>query len=88
MTAAEERKARKRANAALAKLGNYHDGLALDKIDAILEANGFNKLEEAIYCGRDGRSHEQVGERTWLSLTWHQMEGSATRRYEVVAYLS
>jgi hypothetical protein len=87
MTTTEERKARSRANAKLSELGKvYHDGLALAKLDAILTENGFNTLESAIYCGRDGRSHEQVGERTWLSLTWHKME--VTGRYEIVAYLS
>jgi len=87
MTSAQERKARVKANAKLVELGRvYHDGLALDKLDAILSENGFNTLESAIYCGRDGRSHEQVGERTWLSLTWHKME--QTGRYEIVAYLS
>jgi hypothetical protein len=87
MTATEERKARGRANTKLAALGSkYHDGLALDKMDAILTEHGFKTLESAIYCGRDGRSHEQVGERTWLSLTWHKME--QTGRYEIVAYLS
>jgi hypothetical protein len=87
MTTTEERNARRRANNALAALGReYHDGLALDKMDAILKENGFNTLQSAIYCGRDGRSHEPVGERTWLSLTWHKME--QTGRYEIVAYLS
>jgi hypothetical protein len=86
MSAADERKARTRANAKLNELGKtYHDGLALDKIGAILKANGFDELESAIYCGRDGDSHEQVGERTWLRLSWHKMESG---RYEIVAYLS
>lgn len=76
---------RVRANRGLLGMDTYHHGLALAEIDAILEAEGFRPLEPAIYCGADGRIHEQVGERTWLSLSWHKMESG---RYEIVAYLS
>jgi hypothetical protein len=86
MTAAVERRQRQLVNDELHALGNYHDGLALTEIDAILTKHGFNEMEPAIYCGRDGRVNEQVGKRTWLSLSWHKME--VTGRYEVVAYVS
>jgi hypothetical protein len=82
-----ESRARRRANDALHALtfNRYHEGLALYDIDQILEANGFSPLNAAIYCGRDGSVHEQVGPRTWIRLTWHKMESG---RYEIVVYLS
>ena len=82
-----EAKSRRLANHALHALtfNCYHDGLPISTIDRILIQYGFDPLEEAIYCGRDGMVHEQVGARTWISLTWHKMESG---RYEVVAYLS
>ena len=85
MTPTIERVARARVNRALQALGNYHDGLALDKIDAILTKYGFNPMEPAIYCGRDGSAKDRVGRRTWISLTWHKMESG---KYEVVTYVS
>ena len=86
MTANEERKARQRVNEVLHAIGRrYHEGLALTEIDEALTVNGFNALEPAIYCGRDGSVHEQVGERTWLAMQWHKME---TGTYEINAYLS
>ena len=79
--------AKNSVNKQLVVLGHrYHDGLALAEIDAILTSNGFNAMEEAIYCGRDGRSHEQVGEKTWLTMSWHKMDVSGL--YEVTAYVS
>jgi hypothetical protein len=82
-----ESKARKAANNDLHRLtfNRYHDGLALDSIDTILVRYGFDPLEDAIYCGRDGSVHEQVGAKTWISLTWHKMTSG---RYEIVVYLS
>jgi len=85
MSESIESMARKRANRKLAALGNYHYGLALVEIDDILESEGFNPLEPAIYCGADGHTHAQVGAKTWISLSWHKMESG---RYEVVVYLS
>lgn len=85
-TAATERSNRKRANDALYTLGlTYHESIPLVCLDHILTENGFKATEEAIYCGRDGRSTELVGERTWLVLNWHRMDSG---RYEIVAYLS
>jgi len=86
MTTAQETLGRKQANRALQSLPIYGDGLQLDAMNAVLETHGFNTLEPAIYCGRDGQSHEQVGTRTWLTFTWHKMENSG--QYELVAYLS
>ena len=81
-----ERNARKRANEKLADLSRrYHDGLALVEITAVLASEGFTNPEPAIYCGRDGQSHEQVGPRTWITLAWHKMESG---RYEITTYLS
>lgn len=82
-----EKTARRRANEDFYKLGlRYHDGLPISEIDAILEAHGFSVLEEAIYCGRKGSAHEQVGPFTWFTMSWHKME--VTGRYEVTAYVS
>ena len=86
MTANEERRARKQVNDQLYGLGlAYHDGLPITQIDDILAANGFDKTEPAIYCGRDGRCSQIVGKYTWLSLSWHKMDSG---RYEVIAYVN
>jgi hypothetical protein len=77
---------RRKANAALAALPNYHVQIPNGDLDGILAAHGFRALEEGIYCGREGRISEQVGERTWFTMTWHRME--VTGRYEIVSYLS
>lgn len=86
MDAKQERRERVKANAELQKLANYHDGLPIAAIDDILGRHGFNPMEPAIYCGRDGQVHEQVGAFSWMSMTWHKMEESG--RYEIVAYVS
>lgn len=63
-SSSQRRAARNLANEGLAILSkHYHDGLPISEIDKILTANGFNAMEEAIYCGRDGRVHEPVGEQ-------------------------
>ena len=85
VTAKMEVKMRDRVNAELSLLPIYADGLQLEEIDTILQSNGFNGLEAAIYCGADGASHEQVGPRTYFKMTWHKMESG---RYELVAYVS
>jgi len=86
MTTAEERRSRSKAGKALAALPSYHPHIPVADIDRILTDAGFDPLEEAIYCGRDGRATAQVGPRTWLALSWHRME--VTGCYEIVAYLS
>ena len=86
MDAKSERRARREVNAHLSDMGaRYHDGIPVQEIDGILCQHGFNATEPAIYCGREGRAHEQVGEKTWLSLTWFKMPSG---RYEIVAYVS
>ena len=86
MDAIQERKAREAVNNALHALPIYHNALPLADVDAILTANGFKSLEEGIYCGRDGRIHEQIGDRTWIVLTWFKMD--VTGRYEINSYVS
>ena len=86
MTAAQEKNERKQANKMLQLLPLYAEGLQLDAMNAVLEEHGFKTLEPAIYCGRDGQSHEQVGDRTWVTFAWHKMENSG--QFELVAYLS
>lgn len=86
MDATTERKSREKVNAELAAMPIYHPFIPLGDIDNILTKHGFNELEPAIYCGRQGRSNEKIGERSYLSLTWYKMEESG--RYEVVAYVS
>jgi hypothetical protein len=86
MANVNESRARKAANKLLASMANYHPFLPLADIDAILTSVGLKATEPAIYCGREGRSREQVGENTWLCLTWYKME--VTGNYEVVAYVS
>ena len=83
-----ESKQRAKTNDALFTLtsNRYFDSLPVMSIDVILEANGFEGLEEGIYCGRDGQVHEQVGPNSWFNMTWHKMD--VTGRYEVVAYVS
>jgi hypothetical protein len=77
---------RKHTNDALHTLGlQYHDGLPIGKIDAILAANGFNETEPAIYCGREGRVSLEIGDKQWLQLSWYKMESG---RYEIVAYVA
>jgi hypothetical protein len=87
MTAQQERVARRKVNSGLFDMGHnvYHDGLPITEIDAALVEGGFAQTEPAIYCGRDGSCHQQVGARTWLSLSWHKMESG---RFEVTAYVS
>jgi len=86
MTSKEANQARKQANEALFLMGKkYWDGTPITKIDEILYRAGFNVTEEAIYCGREGRSQEFVGENTWISLSWYKMPSG---RYEITAYVS
>ena len=83
-----ERKAQNAANDSLAGLSRiYHDGIPVGLIVDILTANGFDREPmDGIYCGREGRLHEQVGPKTWIALSWFKME--RTGRYEITAYVS
>jgi len=86
--APSEASRKNKANKALDALcRGYHKSIPLTEIKEILSANGFNdEAVDGIYTGREGRSHEQVGPKTWMMMTWHKMEESGT--WEVVAYLS
>jgi hypothetical protein len=82
-----EAKMRVKANRLLADwVRPYHSALPIDLIDAALVEAGFSPMEDAIYCGREGRVHEQVGPKTWLAMSWYRME--ETNRYEITAYVS
>lgn len=77
-----------KANKALDTLcKKYYKSLPLDEIKKILKENEFNEdAVDGIYTGREGKSHEQVGPKSWLTMTWHKMEESGN--WEVVAYIS
>lgn len=83
-----EKSRQSKANKALDVLcKKYYKSLPLDEIKKVLKDNGFNEdAVDGIYTGREGRSHEQVGPKSWLSMTWHKMEESGN--WEVVAYIS
>jgi hypothetical protein len=85
MTSKQKKAAKNAVNTALYAI-NYSDGLPVTKIDGILSSNGFEETEPAIYCGREGRSHQPVGFGVYLALSWYKME--PTGRYEIVAYVS
>ena len=88
MTTQEKRKAQRVVNNALHALGTtYHDGLPIGQVVDTLHAAGFTATEnlEGIYCGREGRLAEHVGDNVYLSLSWYKMPSG---RYEVTAYVS
>ena len=60
-----ERKAQNATNDSLADLSRrYHDGIPVGEIADILTENGFDREPmDGIYCGREGRVHEQVDRR-------------------------
>jgi hypothetical protein len=77
---------RNKANRLLSTwLSPYHCALPIDLIDAALVEAGFSPMEDAVYCGREGRVHEQVGPHTWLAMSWYRTEGGS---YEITAYVS
>lgn len=65
----------------------YFESIPLADLKAILAGEGFRTEPlDGIYCGSEGRcAPVQVGERTWLTLSWYRM---ASGRYEVTCYLS
>ena len=70
----------------------FHDGIPVDKIQAILDKYGFgvntdtgDPVTGGIYTGRDGSMHEPVGKNVGFVMTWHKMDSG---RYEIVAYVS
>lgn len=85
-TKAKLRRAQIEVNSRLYDLGKvYHAYIPVYEIDSILVDNGFEATEPAIYCGADGKDHQEVGHGKYLSLAWHKMESG---RYEIVAYLN
>ena len=77
---------RTKANRLLSKtIKPYHPGLPIELIDQALVGGGFKSMEPAIYCGREGRVHEQVGPRTWIAMNWFKQDSG---RYEVTVYVS
>lgn len=82
----DEKKARKELAKLLEPINKvYHPSLPLAEINDCLNAVGFIDLEPGIYCGSSGRIHEQVAPKTYLCMTWAQMESG---NYEVVVYAS
>ena len=76
----------KRVNDGLYQIGlKYWDYLPIYEIDSMLVENGFEATEVAIYCGRVGSAHEEVGHGKYLTFNWHRMDSG---RYEIVAYLN
>lgn len=84
----DERPRQNRVNKVLTVMSSrYHDSLPIREISELLEANGFDSENlQGIYTGREGRIHEQVGPKSWISLSWHKMEESG--RWEITAYVS
>ena len=86
---ASETTRRHRANRALHQLtrNHYFDAIPLTQIRAVLSAHGFQTGSlDGIYCGATGQADPaQVGDRTWLALSWYRM---GTGRYEITCYLS
>jgi len=80
-----ENESRNRVNRDLQQLPTYHPWIPLATFDEILQKHGFDQLESAIYCGREGRSNMKVGPNTFLAFTWYKMESG---RYEIVAHVS
>ena len=80
----------KNRNACNKELGaicrNLYSGIPVDVIARVLNSHEFNgNAMDGIYCGRDGRMNEQVGQRTWITVMWHKYED--TGRFEVVVYV-
>lgn len=81
---------RARANAALYVLTTwpaYHDAVPWTQMNEILTKHGF-RLEEGdipLALDADSSVHVQVGDKTWLLVSWYRMPSG---RYEVIAYVS
>jgi hypothetical protein len=78
---------RNAVNTALHAIGlTYHESLPIGLIGDILAEHGFDPAElGGIYTGNDGTDTTDVGERTFLRLSWHRMPSG---RWEIVAYVS
>jgi hypothetical protein len=86
LSTTNEPRARKVANELLFELSKtYYPAIPNGDIDAVLRAVGFRELEPGIYCGHEGRMSEQVGPKSWFTMTWYKMPSGS---YEIVAYVS
>lgn len=64
----------------------YFESIPIKEISDILNKYGFDSEPlEGIYTGREGRTHEKVGDYTYIVITWYKMQSG---RYEIVVYLS
>lgn len=71
-------------NKALGKLcSKYFPSIPLEEIQSIFSPFDL-KIEEGIYCGREGESLEPIGRETFMRLTWYKLESG---NFEIVAYV-
>jgi hypothetical protein len=88
-TVLSETARRRHANQRIHALtGNqYFESIPLADLKAILAEQAFQTEPlDGIYCGAQGRiAPAQVGERTWITLSWYRM---VSGRYEITCYLS
>jgi len=83
-----EKKARRLAGNAIGQLthNRYFESLPISDVASILQSHGFDPAGlVGIYVGHEGRIHEQVGAKTFLSLSWYRMPSG---RFEITAYLT
>ena len=80
-------KSRQTINNKLADLcAKRHTALPISDINAALAPHGF-KMEEALFCGREGRCNIEVGATNSI-LAFYWLKGELDGMYEVNAYLS
>jgi len=84
----EESRQRRKANEEIGNFtfNRYFPSVPVSDISRILERYGFDSEPlEGIYTGRQGKSHDKVGEYTYFTMFWYKMESG---KYEITAYLS
>ncbi len=76
-------------NKKLAKLTTnfYFEWIPLEQIGQIFRESGINEgFLNGVYCGREGRTHEQIpNTNLFFTMTWYKM---ASGRYEIVCYVN
>jgi len=84
---------KRKVNAALSNLGNYHDSIPFETIRDIVEKVGNTTvldedgtpLDGVLFCGREGRALFALKDSKYgLLMTWYKMESG---RYEIVTYV-